>query len=207
MILDTAFALFRQFGIRRVTMDDIARELRISKKTIYRHFPDKEAMVNACADRLASEVMPAVQAALVAEGRVTDRLSRALQALGTVPRMISSQFLADVRSDYPQVWQRIDDRRRGVIAHFEQLINDGIDAGDIRPEVHPKVALRVIFAVAERVLVPEVLAAGEFTPSQAFATISTMFTRGVLTRTAETTRRASGRPVASRRRSVKEARR
>ncbi len=47
-ILDTAHDLFYKYGIRSVSMDDIAHSLSISKKTIYRWFNEKEEIVHAC---------------------------------------------------------------------------------------------------------------------------------------------------------------
>lgn len=44
-IIKEAFNLFWRYGIKSVTMDDIAKELGISKRTIYQHYPDKEAIV------------------------------------------------------------------------------------------------------------------------------------------------------------------
>ena len=44
-IIDTAESMFFRFGIRSVTMDDIAKELGISKKTIYQNFEDKDEIV------------------------------------------------------------------------------------------------------------------------------------------------------------------
>lgn len=44
-ILDTAFHLFRQYGTRSITMDDIAVRMGISKKTLYAHFADKSDLV------------------------------------------------------------------------------------------------------------------------------------------------------------------
>ncbi|WP_346316518.1 TetR/AcrR family transcriptional regulator [Chitinophaga sp. YIM B06452] len=44
-ILDTAFNLFRQYGTRSITMDDIAIKMGISKKTLYAHFADKSDLV------------------------------------------------------------------------------------------------------------------------------------------------------------------
>jgi AcrR family transcriptional regulator len=46
-ILDGAIQMFRQIGIRSVSMDDIAQELRISKKTIYLYFKNKEELIIA----------------------------------------------------------------------------------------------------------------------------------------------------------------
>lgn len=45
-ITKSALTLFYKHGIKRVTMDDIAKEMGISKKTIYRFFHDKDALVN-----------------------------------------------------------------------------------------------------------------------------------------------------------------
>jgi AcrR family transcriptional regulator len=44
-IIKEAFNLFWRYGIKSVTMDDIAKDLGISKRTIYQHYPDKEAIV------------------------------------------------------------------------------------------------------------------------------------------------------------------
>jgi len=44
-ILEKGAELFFRYGVKTVTMDDIAAELGISKKTIYQHFPDKDSLV------------------------------------------------------------------------------------------------------------------------------------------------------------------
>ena len=42
--------LFKKYGIKSVTMDDISRELGISKKTLYQHFENKIDIINKVAD-------------------------------------------------------------------------------------------------------------------------------------------------------------
>lgn len=54
-ILEGAHHLFYQFGIRSVTMDDIASHLGISKKTIYQYFPDKNSIVVDLNDKIMYE--------------------------------------------------------------------------------------------------------------------------------------------------------
>ena len=44
-IIQIALSLFLKYGFKSVTMDDIAQEMRVSKKTIYAHFPNKESLV------------------------------------------------------------------------------------------------------------------------------------------------------------------
>jgi len=207
MILEAGFARFRQHGIRRVTMDDIARELRISKKTIYRHFPDKKALVQACADSIVGRILPGVQVAMAGPGSVRERMSGVLAVMAELPRLITPAFIADVRSDYPEVWAEIDRRRQLVVAFYEKLFEEGRATGEVRPEIHPKVAQRVIFAVLNNVLIPEVMVMGEFSLAEAFATFATMLTRGVLSDAPPARSRAAAARPSRRARSHKESRR
>jgi len=178
-ILETGLEKFRKFGIRRVTMDEIARDLRISKKTLYRHFPDKESLVRACTDRIAGTVIPIVSEALSRDGPPMERIVQAWRGFAMIPHLLSAELIADLRADYPHIWSDIDARRHEVIGRFEKLIADGVRSGDIRPDVHPKVVMRLILAVVEQVMVPDVLARGEFTPAEAVGTIITVFSRGM----------------------------
>ena len=50
-ILEASYMLFHRYGIRSVSMDDIARELTISKKTIYQYFKDKDDLVSTVTAR------------------------------------------------------------------------------------------------------------------------------------------------------------
>ena len=178
-ILETAHEKFRRFGIRRVTMDEISRDLRISKKTLYQLFPDKEALVRASVERIAGTVIPVVAEALVRDGPPMERIVAAWRGFAMLPRLLTADFIADLQADYPHIWNEIDARRHEVIGRFEKLIEDGVRSGDIRPEVHPKVVMRLVLAVIEQVMVPDVLARGEFTPAEAVGTIITVLSRGM----------------------------
>lgn len=60
-ILDTAYALFLDFGFRRTTMEDVARRLGTSRITLYRHFGDKDALFQAVVIRECRRTMRAIQ--------------------------------------------------------------------------------------------------------------------------------------------------
>ncbi|MBW7846308.1 MAG: TetR/AcrR family transcriptional regulator, partial [Bacteroidia bacterium] len=49
-LLVEASSLFMRFGFKSMTMDDVSRELGISKKTLYQYFSDKNELVNQCVD-------------------------------------------------------------------------------------------------------------------------------------------------------------
>lgn len=185
MIVDFAMDRFRNFGTRRVTMDELARELRLSKKTLYQYFPSKEALVWVCIEGVIDGVSEAVRHAVQADGSVAQRMVAAMRAVARVPQQLSPELIGDVKLEFPHLWERIDERRRAALGTFETMIREGVAAGEIWPTVDPKVLVRVQLAILERVMVPEVLAAGEFTPMAAVSTILTLLCKGLFTEAPE----------------------
>ena len=179
-ILDAAQDKLNRFGIRRVTMDDLARELRISKKTVYVHFPDKQALVRACIERVAAEMIPELEKALRARIPARDKLIAMAQTLSLIRRSLSTELLADLQTEYPQLWEEIAQRRHTMLVGFEKFFVQAVKNGELRRGVHPKVALRVVIAIIENVMVPNVLAAGEFSHAEAAETIATLLENGLL---------------------------
>src|ERR1700712_2329368 len=101
LIVDAAGRLFLAPGPGRVSMDDLARELGMSKKTIYRHFPDKHSLMTAVLDRQFGAIeRTLVAAAEDSEGKPFDeRIHRFLMAAGSELGRIGAGQLATGRGD------------------------------------------------------------------------------------------------------------
>lgn len=126
-IVDAASRMFLAPGPGRVNMDDLARELGMSKKTIYRHFPDKHSLMTAVLDRRFACVERTLAAAdQDAEGMpFGERVRRfLLAACGELDRIGAAQ-LATGRGDAilrRHVEQRIDEV---VYRRLDGLFQDG----------------------------------------------------------------------------------
>lgn len=126
-ILDAASQLFLAPGPGRVSMDVLARDLGMSKKTIYRHFPDKHSLLTAVLDRQFG----AIERTLVAAAEETrgkpfgEQVQRfLLAACGELGRIGAAQ-LATGRGDAVlrrHVEQRID---AVVYRRLDDLFQDG----------------------------------------------------------------------------------
>ena len=180
VILDAAFDKFRRYGTKRVTMDEIARDLRISKKTLYENFPSKEALVQACVDRIAENLLPKIVGILQSKGSAAERLVAIMNVISYMAKNVSGEFISDVKGEFPHIWEEIDRRRQAVLQSFEKLYEEGIKAGEIHPQINPKVVVRLHMAVTQCLMNPDVLALGEFTPRQVLETVIAIFSRGVL---------------------------
>jgi AcrR family transcriptional regulator len=127
VIVDAASRLFLAPGPGRVSMDDLARELGMSKKTLYRHFPDKHGMLTVVLDRQFGAIERALAAAAEdTEGKPFGEQVRVFvfAACGELGRIGAAQ-LATGRGDAVlrrHVEQRID---TAIYRRLDKLFRDG----------------------------------------------------------------------------------
>jgi len=79
-ILDATERLLSRFGYHKTTVDDIAREAGVSKRTIYLHFPGKEAVALASIDRVVGRVTDSLRQLAAADDHPADRVRDMLVA-------------------------------------------------------------------------------------------------------------------------------
>ena len=88
MILDAAYTCFTRHGVRRTTMDDIAREAGMSRPGVYQYVRNKEDAFRRLAARLLGDALAEARGAIDAEGDLCARLTAALEAkLGLAVRL------------------------------------------------------------------------------------------------------------------------
>src|SRR5438445_13101687 len=119
LIVEAARAHFFSHGFRSVTMDDLANELGVSKKTLYSHFPSKIALLEAVlADKFAG-----LEAKLEEITRAYPHdFPVALHELLTNTQReldeIKQPFVRDMRQKAPQVFKIVERRRDDLIERF-----------------------------------------------------------------------------------------
>lgn len=184
-VIKSGLERFRQFGIRKVPMGEIARSLRMSKKTLYQIFSSKEDLVAACAGQVQSLLFPKMLDVLAAGGTPGQKLLRIFKVIEIVPRFMSKELMQDLQTDYPHLWEQIDARRQRMFEEIEKLVREGIETGELRPQIHPGVFRRFIVVVANGVLTPEALSAGGFSPEDVLRTMMTINKHGLFSQPVE----------------------
>ncbi len=127
VIVEAAGRLFLGAGFARVSMDDLARELGMSKKTVYRHFPDKRSLLTAVLDRQFAAVERTLMAAAEdAQGQPFGvRVQRFLIAAGSELGRIGAAQLAAGRGD-AMLRQYVEQRVDAVVyRRLDELLRDG----------------------------------------------------------------------------------
>jgi AcrR family transcriptional regulator len=183
-IVEAARAHFFSHGFRSVTMDDLAAALGISKKTLYVHFPDKIALLEAVlADKFAG-----LEAKLneIARGHPHD-FPAALHELlaGTQHELdeIKPPFVRDMRQKAPEVFKTVERRRAVLIERFfGRLFVEGQRTGMVRKDLPPKLMIEVLLAAVQAIVNPAKVEELGLTPKTGFASVVKVVLEGALTR-------------------------
>ncbi|MEX1164267.1 MAG: TetR/AcrR family transcriptional regulator [Nitriliruptor sp.] len=145
-LLAAAARRFVAVGIRRTTMEDVAREARAGKATLYRHFANKDAVIDALLEREAARFERRLRAAADEHEAAADRIEAAF--LVGVRFFVDHPVMAKGRDEEPGiVLPRITAKAGPVVSRglglFTDLIADGVERGELR-DVDPPAAAEVI---------------------------------------------------------------
>ena len=183
-IVDAARAHFFSHGFRSVTMDDLADELGVSKKTLYEHFPGKIDLLGAVlADKFAG-----VEATLkeVTRAYPHDFLATLQELLAGTQREldeIKPPFVRDMRQKAPQVFKVVERRRATLIQrYFGKLFVEGQRAGMVRKDVPARLIIEILLAMVQSIMNPAKMEELEMMPKEGFAGILKIVLEGALTR-------------------------
>ena len=164
-------------------MDDLAKELGISKKTLYAHFPGKFDLLEAVlADKFAS-VEATLKEVTSAHPRDFSATLHDLLA-GTQRELdeIKPPFVRDMRQKAPQVFKVVETRRGALIqTYFGKLFVDGQRTGMVRKDVPAKLMIEILLAMVQSIMNPPKMEELGMLPKEGFAGILKIVLEGVLT--------------------------
>jgi AcrR family transcriptional regulator len=181
-IVQAARAHFFSHGFRSVTMDDLAEELAISKKTLYAHFPSKIALLEAVLDDKFAGVEARLQEITHA---YPHDFSGALHALvaGTQGELdeIKPPFVRDMRQKAPQVFRIVEHRRSALIERaFGKLFIDGQRTGLVRKDLPARLMIEILLATVRAIVNPAKVEELGLTPKTAFEAVIKVVLEGVI---------------------------
>src|SRR5208283_949611 len=120
-IVEGASQRFFTHGFRNVTMDDLARELGMSKKTLYSRFDTKLQLLDAVIENKFRHAHEDFAGVLAARRDFPRMLREFLDCLQHHTSAIQPPFLRDMRQEGPEVFQKIERlRRAGIEQYFGQ---------------------------------------------------------------------------------------
>ncbi|HLP41651.1 MAG TPA: TetR/AcrR family transcriptional regulator [Fibrobacteria bacterium] len=182
-IMCGARELFFRYGFSKVTMDEAAESLGMSKKTLYKHFPSKETLLQAVSDdhvRFCGEELRALCARK--DLGPLRKLRNLLDHVAAQYARMSDALVHDLQRYAPGLWKQFEENRRDhIFTEFAALIKEGRQKGIFRKDVDERLFLLIYFETVHKILHPETLATLPFKPSQVFDAIVKVLFEGLLT--------------------------
>jgi AcrR family transcriptional regulator len=182
-ILASAREHFMAHGFKNVTMDDLAGEVGMSKKTLYAHFPSKAVLLKSVLTQKLDEAERALENIL---SEKADDFIGALHELAVELQKQTSEaqpvFVRDLSREEPALADYLIARRRQIVEKtFVKLLACGQDAGHVRTDIPVEFLVEILLAVLETIAVPKHLAARDLTLTECLNRIFSTFLKGVLT--------------------------
>ena len=175
--------VFWTYGIKSMTMDDMATRLGISKKTLYAHFPGKFDLLEA----VLSDKLRGVEATLKEVTHAhPDDFPATLRGLlaGTHRELdeIKPPFVRDMRQKAPDVFKLVERRRAALIQRYMgKFFVDGQRLGMVRKDVPAKLIIEILLAMVQAIMNPPKMEELGLMPKEGFAGIIKIVLEGALT--------------------------
>jgi AcrR family transcriptional regulator len=187
-IIQAAFKHFFLHGFSKVTMDEIASSVGMSKKTIYKFYPSKTELLCAVSDGMLFEAEAGIRN--IIQNPKTDFLEK-IKAMVTFVGIhlskLSKPLVDDIRLNAPQLWKKISDfRTKNIYENFSSLIREGIQKKMLRDDVDENLFLLIYAKIIEDVINPEILSQLPLSAIQLYENIVKIVFEGILTEEART---------------------
>lgn len=180
-IIQFCTSKFLQDGFYFVSVDQIASELRISKKTIYKFFSSKDDLVKAVALKLMNEVSNKIEKIIKSENDSLTKVIMLFEVMAGVVVKFSEKWLKDLQIHTPELWKEIDDfRTKRAFTALGSIIKQGQIEGIII-EKPIELIIHIFVNTIRSVVHPDFLYHQKFNYKEAFIHSFEILFNGILT--------------------------
>ena len=181
-ILIKAENLFFKYGIKSISMDDLSRELGISKKTLYQSVDNKKELVLQVFQNHAMQELEAVALIQKESGDAIDEMIEVVKYVIPTIRKITPTVLFDMQKYYREIWQMMEDHNNKEIYKFiEDNIKKGIEQGVYREEVRPDIIAKLYVGKTMFLIDEEVFPLRDYNKENLFKEHMQYHIRGIAT--------------------------
>lgn len=179
-IIQRSIPIFTRFGIKSVTMDDVARELGISKKTLYKYFKDKN-------DLIVKGVQMKIDADEEQCGSVECQNGNAIDELFAISEFvvqnlsnINPSVIFELKKYHPEAFEILNKHKwEFVLKTIRKNINRGIEEGIYRDNMDPEIIARLYVGSTDLIMEGSIYPWPEFKVDKVYLEILRFQVRGL----------------------------
>ncbi len=177
-IIIMAFDLFSQYGIKSVSMDDIARNMSISKRTLYGFFDDKETLLVEGLEYTNNRLKKILEQLEKEPYTAVDVILLFYEELMKRPRWYSKKFYEDLKR-FPKASERKENEKEEYINACTRLFNRGVKEEVFQQEVNFEIV--GLLAKEQLKMLHPSKSFSKHSNTEVYTTVLTTFLRGICT--------------------------
>ncbi len=181
-IIEEATQQFFRYGIRNVTMDNIAASLGMSKRTVYENFKDKTELVQTCMKELAKHHEERNQKIISGSGNVIETIFAFMQEGIKTMNFINPVFFLDLKKFYPKVWSSVHEENIRTAQNLtHKLLRKGLNEGVFRKDINIPIVSKLFHEQMNLISDESVFPKEEYNHVEVFKNLIINFMRGIST--------------------------
>lgn len=181
-ILTAAHELFYKYGIRSITMDDIAKHLSISKKTIYHFFEEKDEIVGACCNGDLKDHGCRMEDITAHSKDAVHEMIECMKYLGEMFSAMNPNLFYDLQKYHPASWKIfMNFKNHNIMKMVEDNLRRGIKEELYRPDINIKVLAKLRIEEVELAMNPDAFPPGKFNLQDVQLALLDHFIHGITT--------------------------
>lgn len=171
---------FRE-GFYKTTMDEVASELKMSKKTIYKFFPSKDDLVTAIARHFMEGLKSKIVPALNSDKNAIEKLAELNHILAKVSTKISTKRMDEIKQHLPKLWDEIDAfRTKMMFLNITKVIDQGKAEGLFIDYPTP-IIMNTLVSSVRAIVNPEFILNNNFSIGEAATLVFKVVIGGIVT--------------------------
>jgi AcrR family transcriptional regulator len=180
-IVEKAHEMFMRYGVRSISMDEIASQLGVSKKTIYHFFADKDALVDAVIDIELNSNTEECRLDKEKSENPVHEFFIAMEMVIELLKMMNPTLLFDLQKYHPSAFKKINDHKNKFLFKLiRENLDKGVEDGLYRPEINKDILTRFRIASIFLTFNPELLPLGKNTPGEVVEEMTLNFLHGLV---------------------------
>jgi len=179
-ILKKVSELYLKYGIKSVTMDDVAKELAISKKTLYEYFADKNDLVSKFLDYHIQKIRCVFEEEKDDGFNAIDHLLFISKIMISFLQDLNPSVHYDLQKYYPAIFKSLFEyKRTNMLNSVKQNIVRGMKEGLYRKDLNPDIIAHIYVNRVEASMDADFLKSNEFSSSELFSEMFNYHIRGI----------------------------
>ena len=181
-ILKSAGELFFRYGVKSVTMDDIASHLGMSKKTIYQFYKDKDELLSAFVQSFVKHNSGAFEHVCKATQNAIDEIFCVMKHLRNMMLQMNPKLFFELQKYYPHAWQQLKDfREKHVAEMIQKNLERGVKQGLYRSDINIIVLAKLRLEEIDMAMNHNIFPIDKFNLAQVQLTLFEHFLYGICT--------------------------